>query len=60
MNQATLANKISYQDRTELGELALSFNKMALSLQKNINKIEESEKRYRMLFEGAGRGYFHL
>jgi len=55
-----LGYKISYQDRTEFGELALSFNRMALTLQKNINKIEESEKRYRMLFEGAEEAIFIL
>ncbi len=60
IESGNLGYKISYLDKTELGELALSFNKMALSLQKNINKIEESEKRYRMLFEGAGEAIFIL
>ncbi|MBI5099480.1 MAG: PAS domain S-box protein [Nitrospirae bacterium] len=60
IESGNLGYKISYQDKTEFGELALSFNKMALTLQKNINKIEESEKRYRMLFEGAEEAIFIL
>jgi two-component system sensor histidine kinase AtoS len=55
-----LGYKISYQDRTEFGELAYAFNKMALALQENITKIEESEKQYRMLFESAGDSIFIL
>ena len=42
----------------EFGELAGSFNEMAVSLKAQLVKIEESEKRYRMLFEKAGDAIF--
>jgi two-component system sensor histidine kinase AtoS len=44
----------------EFGELGESFNEMALSLIDTIQKIEESQKRYRVLFESAGDGIFIL
>jgi two-component system sensor histidine kinase AtoS len=44
----------------EFGELALSFNEMAASLKENLHKIEESEKRYRTLFESAEEAIFIL
>ena len=42
----------------ELGELAGSFNEMAASLKKQLVRIEESEKRYRTLFEKASDAIF--
>jgi two-component system sensor histidine kinase AtoS len=42
----------------ELGELAGSFNEMAGSIKEQLVKTEESEKRYRMLFEKAGDAIF--
>jgi len=44
----------------EFGELGESFNEMALALKEMIHKIEENQKRYRVLFEGAGDGIFLL
>lgn len=44
----------------EFGELGNSINDMALALRGVIRRIQESEKRYRMLFEGAGDGIFIL
>jgi len=44
----------------EFGELGESFNEMALALKEMIHKIEESQKRYRVLFESAGDGIFLL
>jgi len=44
----------------EFGEVAESFNEMATSLKEHMRKIEESEKRYRMLFESAGDAIFIL
>ncbi len=44
----------------EFGELGDSFNEMALALRDMIHKIEESQKRYRMLFESAGDAIFML
>lgn len=42
----------------EFGELAGSFNEMAVSLKAQLVRIEESEKRYRLLFEKAGDAIF--
>jgi len=44
--------------KDEFGELAGSFNEMAVELKKQLLRIEESEKRYRMLFEKAGDAIF--
>jgi len=44
----------------EFGELALSFNEMAGYLKEYLHKIEESEKRYRTLFESAEEAIFIL
>jgi two-component system sensor histidine kinase AtoS len=46
--------------RDEFGELGLGFNAMAGSLREQMQKIEESEKRYRLLFESAGDSIFIL
>jgi PAS domain S-box-containing protein len=42
----------------EFGAVATSFNAMAASLRQNMLKIQESEKRYRTLFESAGDAIF--
>lgn len=44
--------------RDEYGEVATSFNEMSTSLKDHIHKIQESEKRYRLLFESAGDAIF--
>jgi len=46
--------------KDEFGELATGFNVMADSLKEQVKKIEESEKRYRLLFESAGDAIFIL
>ncbi|MEK6692949.1 MAG: ATP-binding protein [Nitrospirota bacterium] len=46
--------------RDEFGEVATSFNEMGKSLKEYMQKIEESEKRYRLLFEKAGDAIFIL
>ncbi len=44
----------------EFREVAISFNKMSTSLKNYMHKIEESEKRYRTLFESAGDAIFMI
>ncbi len=46
--------------RDEFGELALAFNDMAGALRTTMSAIEESEKRYRLLFESAADAIFIL
>jgi PAS domain S-box-containing protein len=46
--------------KDEFGEVAASFNEMSDSLKQNMREIEESEKRYRTLFESAGDAIFIL
>lgn len=60
IESGNLDYRTSYWDSTEFGELASSFNEMADSLKEHMNKIEESEKRYRTLFESAGDAIFIL
>jgi PAS domain S-box-containing protein len=44
--------------KNEFGEVATSFNAMSESLKQNILNIQESERRYRALFESAGDAIF--
>jgi PAS domain S-box-containing protein len=44
--------------KDEFGEVATSFNEMSESLSQNLLKIQESEKRYRTLFESAADAIF--
>jgi len=44
--------------KNEFGEVATSFNAMSESLKQNILNIQESERRYRTLFESAGDAIF--
>jgi len=46
--------------KNEFGELATSFNGMSDSLNQTMHKIQESENRYRTLFESAGDAIFIL
>jgi two-component system sensor histidine kinase AtoS len=46
--------------KDEFGELGESINEMALSLMEMFHTLEESQKRYRMLFESAGDAIFML
>jgi len=44
--------------KDEFGEVATSFNDMSAYIKDNIRSIQESEKRYRTLFESAGDAIF--
>jgi PAS domain S-box-containing protein len=44
--------------KDEFGEVATSFNEMLESLKENLHQIQESERRYRTLFESAGDAIF--
>ena len=44
--------------KDEYGEVATSFNEMADTLKQHMHEIQESEKRYRTLFESAGDAIF--
>ncbi len=44
--------------KNEFGEVATSFNAMSESLKQNMLSIQESERRYRTLFESAGDAIF--
>ncbi len=46
--------------KDEFAELAIAFNDMAGSLREHMRAIEESEKRYRLLFESAADAIFIL
>jgi two-component system sensor histidine kinase AtoS len=46
--------------KDEFAELGHAFDDMAITLKKNTQKIEESEKRYRNLFENAADAIFVL
>jgi PAS domain S-box-containing protein len=46
--------------KSEFGEVAASFNEMSGSLKEHMHKIQENEKRYRMLFESAGDAIFMI
>jgi PAS domain S-box-containing protein len=46
--------------KDEFGEVAGSFNEMSVSLVEMMYRIEETQKRYRILFESAGDGIFIL
>jgi two-component system sensor histidine kinase AtoS len=46
--------------KDEFGELAVAFNDMAGALSADLRAIEESEKRYRLLFESAADSIFIL
>jgi PAS domain S-box-containing protein len=44
--------------KDEFGEVATSFNEMLEALNENLHQIQESERRYRNLFESAGDAIF--
>jgi PAS domain S-box-containing protein len=44
--------------KNEFGEVATSFNEMSAYIRQNMRSLQESEKRYRALFESAGDAIF--
>ena len=50
--------KVIYESKDDLGQLADSFNKMAEALKSNINSLEENEAKFRALFEASNDAVF--
>jgi PAS domain S-box-containing protein len=57
LKRGDLTHRIGFL-KDEFGEVAESFNEMASSLMSSMTKMEESEKRYRTLFERAEEAIF--
>jgi len=58
IKEGDLAYRVTDKLYDEFQELAISFNEMAISLKDQCKKVEESQKRYRVLFETAGDAIF--
>lgn len=58
IEQGDLELKLKIPTGDEIEELAISFNKMALALKRNIRQLEESEEKYRGLINSMRDGIF--
>jgi len=58
IEQGDLELKLKIGTGDEIEELAMSFNKMALALKRNIRQLEESEEKYRGLINSMRDGIF--
>ncbi len=58
MGKGDLAIRTDIKTSDEIGELAENFNNMANSLTQSFLKLEESEEKYRSIFENAVEGIF--
>jgi PAS domain S-box-containing protein len=58
LQSGELWSRIEIRSRDEIGELARGLNSMAASLAANQRALEESERRYREIFEQATEGIF--
>ncbi|MDZ4858294.1 MAG: response regulator [Candidatus Hydrogenedentes bacterium] len=58
IEQGDLELKLKIGTGDEIEELAMSFNKMALALKRNIRQLEESEEKYRGLVNSMRDGIF--
>lgn len=58
IGQGDLDLKLKINTGDEIQELAMSFNKMALALKRNIRQLEESEEKYRSLITSMRDGIF--
>lgn len=58
VRQGDLELKLVIDTGDEIEELAMSFNKMATALRQNISQLEDSEERYRSLFDSMRDGVF--
>lgn len=58
IRQGDLDLKLKINTQDEIEELANSFNKMALALRQYINKLEESEEKYRSLITAMRDGIY--
>lgn len=58
IERGDLELKLKIGTGDEIEELAMSFNKMALALKRNIRQLEESEEKYRGLVDSMRDGIF--
>ncbi len=58
IKEGDLAYRVTDKLYDEFQEFAISFNEMAISLKDQCKRVEESQKRYRVLFETAGDAIF--
>lgn len=58
IRQGDLDLKLKINTEDEIEELAISFNKMALALRQYINRLEESEEKYRSLITAMRDGIY--
>lgn len=58
IERGDLELKLKIGTGDEIEELAMSFNKMALALKRNIRQLEESEEKYRGLIDSMRDGIF--
>jgi class 3 adenylate cyclase/PAS domain-containing protein len=51
IGEGDFEQRVQYESKDALGQLAESFNKMAVDLSQNLHLLEENERKYRALFE---------
>lgn len=52
------SQKIAYESKDAIGQLAIAFNKMSMELRSNLSILRENEAKYRALFEASNDAVF--